>query len=267
MTQVTELRVFVASPGDTKDERDIVPKVIERVNNTVGDLKKIKLRPVMWEHDAWPGFGEDAQDVINRQTGHYDIFVGIMWNRIGTPTKRAPSGTHEEFSRAYDRWKEHRLLKLMFYFNTKPLYTNSVELHLQAIEVLRFKEHLHTAGGLYREYNGTAEFEDLLSKHLSEEVKVWQTPDSPHIIIQRKREVFNEKQNWDELTKRGRWRLTDDKKIVGEGVNNYLLSRFFQPMRFMKNEDLRQLMQASFWVGKKQSTSILTSIYFLPERP
>jgi len=28
--------------------------------------------------------GRDAQDVVNQQIGEYDIFVGIIWKRMGT---------------------------------------------------------------------------------------------------------------------------------------------------------------------------------------
>jgi hypothetical protein len=38
---------------------------------------------IQWETHAWPGFGADAQDVINREIEPGDIFIGIMWRRIG----------------------------------------------------------------------------------------------------------------------------------------------------------------------------------------
>ncbi|MYD31374.1 MAG: DUF4062 domain-containing protein, partial [Nitrospira sp. SB0661_bin_20] len=61
---------------------------------------------VRWETRTTPGFGKDPQDVINKQISDaYDIFIGIMWTRFGTPTPRAGSGTEEEFLRAYDRYK------------------------------------------------------------------------------------------------------------------------------------------------------------------
>src|SRR5512132_2172722 len=37
---------------------------------------------------------------------------GIMWNRLGTPTGDAASGTVEEFDRAYRRWLTHKQPKL-----------------------------------------------------------------------------------------------------------------------------------------------------------
>ena len=43
--------------------------------------------------------GSDPQQIINSQVSdEYDIFIGILWTRFGTPTERAGSGTEEEFS-------------------------------------------------------------------------------------------------------------------------------------------------------------------------
>ena len=37
--------------------------------------------------DVAPAFGSEPQEVVNKQIQDYDIFVGILWHRIGTPTK------------------------------------------------------------------------------------------------------------------------------------------------------------------------------------
>lgn len=66
--------------------------------------------------------GEDSQDVVNRQIGDFDLFVGVMWKRFGSPTKRAESGTEEEFERAYATYKEFGKPRIMFYFRTTPFY-------------------------------------------------------------------------------------------------------------------------------------------------
>ena len=76
----TILQVFVASPRDVVDERKILEDVISEFNLTWSDTNKIRLELLKWETHAHPGFGEDAQDAINRQIGNeYDIFIGILW--------------------------------------------------------------------------------------------------------------------------------------------------------------------------------------------
>ena len=64
----------------------------------------------------------DAQALINAQIAEmakYSLFVGIMWNRLGTPTPRAPSGTVEEFERAVAA-AQHGQPDIWFYFRQAP---------------------------------------------------------------------------------------------------------------------------------------------------
>ena len=116
-TRETVLRVFVASPGDVADARKRLGPIVEELNLILSRSIGVRLELVMWETHTYPGIGEDAQDVINRQIGEFDIFLGIMWLRFGEPTGRAGSGTEEEFDRALQRYKaDHRAVQLMFYF-------------------------------------------------------------------------------------------------------------------------------------------------------
>ena len=88
----TILQVFVASPGDVDIERKILEDVISEFNLTWSDTNKVRLELLKWETHSHPGFGQDAQDVINQQIGNdYDIFIGIMWGRFGSPTNRSES--------------------------------------------------------------------------------------------------------------------------------------------------------------------------------
>ena len=57
----------------------------------------------MGDANAYPGFGTDPQGVVNEEIGDdYEIFIGPLWSRFGTPTPRAFSGTQEEFERVYE---------------------------------------------------------------------------------------------------------------------------------------------------------------------
>ncbi len=100
--------VFVASPGDVSDEREKLEEIINNLNIAWSKEQGVRFDLVKFETHSWPGFGEDAQAVINEQIPNdYDIFIGIMWNRFGTPTNRAGSGTEEEFLRAKKRHDEN----------------------------------------------------------------------------------------------------------------------------------------------------------------
>jgi TIR domain/Domain of unknown function (DUF4062) len=164
------LRIFVASPGDVTAERDLVTVIAEEVQRTVGKLVSVQLATIRWETHAWPDIGEDAQDVINREITEFDVFVGIMWHRLGTRTKRAPSGTAEEFNRAYDYFRRYGRPKIMFYFRTEPFFTTDPKDARQFTKVLEFRRKLQKIGVLFWEYGEPLEFERRFREHLTNQV-------------------------------------------------------------------------------------------------
>jgi Domain of unknown function (DUF4062) len=169
--RLTKLRIFVASPGDVSAERERLDGIVDELNATLGTRTNIVLELVRWETHAWPGFGEDAQEVINGQIEPYDIFVGIMWKRLGTPTHRGASGTVEEFERAFDRWVEHRTPAIMFYFNRASFYPSSAEDVQQFERVLEFKEIVVSKGAFFWEYEGVEDFERHVRPHLYRQIE------------------------------------------------------------------------------------------------
>jgi len=162
-----KLRVFVASPGDVEEERNIASLVIEELRRTVGSVLNVELETVRWETHARPDIGRDAQDVINRQIGDYDVLVGIMWRRFGTSTKRAGSGTAEEFERAYTAFKRFQRPKIMFYFRRKPFDTTDRKELLQFAKVIAFRHKLQQDGVMFWEYAEPLDFERSLREHLT----------------------------------------------------------------------------------------------------
>ncbi len=159
-------KVFLASPGDTKSERKIVEKIVDEINSTIGEHHNFTVKVLTWENSSYPDFGEDGQYVINEQLGmDYDIFIGIMWKRFGTPTNRAESGTVEEFERAYTKLQTNGKVKIMFYFNTAPIPQDQLDL-AQFEKVRDFKTKVGELGGYYWSYDSLEIFEKDSRKHL-----------------------------------------------------------------------------------------------------
>lgn len=147
--QITTLSVFLASPSDVNSERLIVKNVIEELNQTVLKFSNLHFDLLNWENSTYPSFGEYPQDVINRQIGdEYDIFIGILWSRFGTPTDKAESGTLEEFERAYYRIKNNQNLEICLYFKTEPVDPYKIDL-IQFQKVKEFRENLPKLGGVF----------------------------------------------------------------------------------------------------------------------
>lgn len=143
------IKVFLASPSDVQTERESLSRLIDDINDVLTFLapeQRIALELVRYETHAYPDIGQ-PQEVINRQIPtDYDIFVGVMWRRCGTPTKTAPSGTIEEFWRAYARRKQSNLPKVMFYFCDEPIPMPSREELTQLGQVIEFRTKLAPIG-------------------------------------------------------------------------------------------------------------------------
>ena len=176
MNQVRQIRLFLSSPGDVEPERAKVRTVVEQVNRMLGDTLGIVLEVVDWKTHVVPDMGR-PQEVINQQVGDYDIFVGILWKRFGTPTGKAESGTEEEFNIAYANWQEFGRPRILFYFSQVPYMPRNLEENKQWGKVLEFKAKFwEKQTGLVIDYQTVEEFSDLLREHLVKVLQEWFKP-------------------------------------------------------------------------------------------
>ena len=169
--QITHISVFLASPSDLAEERIAVRQVIDELNMIVRPTMNIHLDLLTWETDAYPSAGIDAQYSINEQIGNeYDIFIGMMWQRFGTPTGRAGSGTEEEFEIAYKRFVETEgQTKIMLYFSAKPIQPDAIDFE-QLGKVREFKTRAQTLGILHWSFSDADSFQKMLKIHLIKQI-------------------------------------------------------------------------------------------------
>jgi hypothetical protein len=121
-----QVRVFVSSPMDLVPERILVADVCSEL----AVITRRDIRALLWEgagqrHPESPPFtaeisGLGAQAVIDNRMrdalGGYDVYVGLIWRRMGTPTGRWRSGTEAEMRYALDGYRTGgRPRKLLFY--------------------------------------------------------------------------------------------------------------------------------------------------------
>lgn len=162
------LRVFVASPDDVSEERDALTKLVSELNLTIAVVapeKEISLEAVRWETHSFPSAGR-PQKVITEQIGEYDIFVGIMWTRFGTPSGVAESGTEEEFDLAYEEWRQHGRPQIMFYFCQAPSRPPASSAQAeQLLRLVSFRQKL-SEKALVWEYQSHSDFADTVRPHL-----------------------------------------------------------------------------------------------------
>ena len=164
MKEIKQIKIFISCPGDIVDELSSIRLVIEEINKTAGKQNLYSLELLNWKTDTYTQIGDDAQDVINKQIEpEYDILVGLMWQKVGTPTKRDKSGTIEEINRAIAS-KEKEFL--IYFKTTPPENLNLINLdHLSVIN--QYKKELSDEGVLYKEFNSPATFESLFRINLT----------------------------------------------------------------------------------------------------
>ncbi len=164
--------MLLSSPGDVPEERHRISQAVFRFNQAAVEDRNLFIKLIRWEEMA-PQIGPGPQNVINSQMVDYHLFVGIMWNRFGTRTGVAASGTKEEFDAAVQHWKEHRRPWITFYFCDRPSNLTTVEQLDQKRLVLEFRETLSKMG-VVRAYLSPDDFEDLVYRDLQ---RITNTPE------------------------------------------------------------------------------------------
>jgi WD40 repeat protein len=179
-------RIFVSSPGDVRQERQVTAKVLTRLQAQFAG--RIDVKGYFWEHEPMHA-GADFQSQIP-PPAQFDVFVGILWSRLGTrlhsshvrPDGRPySSGSEFEFETALESYRTSaaKTPRLLIYRREEtPLIPAEPpeifeERKRQWDSLQRFIQHWFTDltdGGTFkaafRGYHNTAEFEEILEEHL-----------------------------------------------------------------------------------------------------
>lgn len=93
-------RIFVASSGDLKQEREIIKNLVQEWNYIFGYRNQMYLEPVLFESHIWYDSNQKAQELINSElVDSCDMMIALFWKRIGTKTENAIGGTVEEIEK------------------------------------------------------------------------------------------------------------------------------------------------------------------------
>jgi len=170
MKTVELIKIFLASPRDVQTERNYVKEVVATINRTVAQDKNIRLE-VKCSENAYPGYGKDGQAIINEQIGkmdEYDLFILIMKDRFGSPTKRHASGTVEEFTLARKAHKERGKPDIWFYSGSMKQDVKKNEDKQQQAKVKGFRtRYINKRYGLFIDYKNPSNFKSQLHDQLT----------------------------------------------------------------------------------------------------
>lgn len=172
-SQITNYRIFLASPSDLLDDRIAVEDTIDELNLTFGSQNGIHLELVRWETHSAPGASsKHVQKLINKDVGIYDLFIGLLWKKFGTPTDDYDSGTKEEFSNAYKMFQENpEKVQILFYFKNSPFSLDDIDPD-QLKMIKEFKNDIGSNKNvLYGEYNDLNQLGSHLRIHIPKRIR------------------------------------------------------------------------------------------------
>lgn len=184
---IKHYHIFLASPGDVNEERQLVRQFFERYNRTIAQLWGVHFEVVDWDNYATIGVGR-PQELITQQTlerfkESLALVVGIMAQRFGSPTGEAESGTEEEFRLALAYHQQHGFPEIKWFFKrierfvAPPDPDAIVEAAAQWQKVRAFREELKALPMYFAEYpdaGGFKEtFENDLNRWLADRARPW----------------------------------------------------------------------------------------------
>lgn len=169
--QIKSLKVFLASPGDLGDERKAAKVAVEEINSTLAVPLGFMFQLIGWE-DTTSAYGR-PQETINKEIKECDIFVGMVWERWGTPPDnegRYQSGFEEEYELALSLKEKHDKPDISLFL--KEINDRSKnDPGEQLKRVLEFRNKLNSEKKvLYKEFRETSEFSSLLRRLLADRV-------------------------------------------------------------------------------------------------
>jgi hypothetical protein len=170
-----KLRVFAASPRDVASERARLATVVEDLK-ALAEHVGVTLELVDWRQVV-PDLGRPEQIILDQlKPDTWDLFIGILWHRFGTPPggqdpqtqKEYLSGTEEEFRVAYRLWQQYGRPRVMFYRCTRaaPLDDLDPDQYKRVKEFLAGSAHDADHPGLYQTFDSVESFKRLVRQNL-----------------------------------------------------------------------------------------------------
>lgn len=161
--QATVYDIVLSCPGDVIKEKEIIQNTIDYFNKTTGEKLGIVLMLKHWSTDSYSQSGAPAQEILNRQfIEDADMIIGILANRMGTPTKLYKSGTSEEIQEAIEHEKQ-----VFLYFSNVPVNPNDVDLDQKKL-VNKFREKVQEEElAYYKQYESYEDFGKIILSDLT----------------------------------------------------------------------------------------------------
>jgi len=236
---ISKYRIFLASPSDLSDERESVNQVISELNITYGNPNNIVIELLKWETNSAPAISTNGvQSIINNDIIEYDLFIGLLWMKFGTPTKEFSSGTEEEFNIAHQKFlKDNDSVQILIYFkNSLPKSLQEINPE-QLTKIRNFKSSLGEKNLYYWEFSLKEELERFLRFHIPLRIETLKTNSNVPTKIKEENteQLSSENENYEE----------------DFGILDY--QEFIEESFSISTHALLRISEATNWIGEEMN--------------
>ena len=160
-SKISLIKIALCGPSDVNREIAIAKEVITEWNLQNGEARGFWLEHKHWSSNCHPEAGDRPQAIVNRQIiDGSDLIVAVFWNRLGTTTGVASSGTEEEIKRGVAMKKV-----VAVYFSDLESVTEETDKD-QLERLWNFRQELRTQS-LCWNFASRAQFRQLFARHLA----------------------------------------------------------------------------------------------------
>lgn len=165
------LKVFIASPSDVMEERDIAEKVIAELSEESA-RQRLLLQSFRWERHP-RGYGR-PQTVLNRELRSAELTIVILWSKLGSVVEGASeTGTQEELRIAGELVSHGRSDDVFVYFRNVE-NQSATALGDDLARLKRFRANLQKSNNLLlSDYDNPGAFRDRLRGDLRQWLERW----------------------------------------------------------------------------------------------
>ncbi len=151
------VKVFLASSGTLKEERDEIEKFISRKNDSL-ITHGLYLKTVIWEKHSSRFSNLRKQEEFNKLVDDSDVFICLIYDNVG-------QFTLEEFERAYNGFTKNSRPKYFFvYFKDTPLKPSEI---IDLDSVLKLQERIKLIEQIWSTFESVAELVFAIDRELN----------------------------------------------------------------------------------------------------
>ncbi len=164
-------RVFISSPGDVEQERNIAEKIINNVSRVLKETINVCLDVIRWEQFPPEMSEESIQKRINDKVATCDFFLLILNKRYGSTEPGQPISNTE---REVNAMIASRRKFIFLTYCKKVTEIGMSDVQFEKLQQLKQRLGCHH-NALMKEYRSVKDFEEQFTHHLYEKILSEQT--------------------------------------------------------------------------------------------